>query len=205
MAEAKKPVNEMHYEVLPERLPTPQQLNEEQSRVAADLVTTRGTLRGPFMAAIRSPKLADCLQKLGAYIRFECGLDLRLSRLASLMVARHWTSQYEWNGAVPYALKAGLDASVIDAIAEGRRPSRMAEDEEIIYEFLSELLNNKGVSDATYERALVKFGETLIVDLLGVVGYYSMQAVMMTVSRTPVPGGKPLPLTGLPQQLRPKA
>ena len=123
----------------------------------------------------------------------------------ALPISRHWSAQYEWHGAVPYALEARLAQAIIDAIAENRRPAGMAEDEDIVHAFMSELLNHKSVSDPTYERAVAKFGETGVIDLLGVAGYYSMQAMIMNVVRTPIPAGKPLPLPPMPQSLHPRS
>ena len=141
------------------------------------------------------------MQKVGQYVRFKCGLDKRLNRLAGMLARGTGATSTEWNGHVPYALKAGMDQSVIDAIAEGRRPSRMREDEAAVYDFISELYANKGVSDATYARALAQFGEAGIVDLIGVVGYYATNAMIMNVARTAVPSDNPMPLMPLPQQL----
>ncbi len=121
------------------------------------------------------------------------------------MTTRHWGNQYEWNGHIPYALKAGLAQSVIDAIAEGRRPATLRDDESAAYDFVSELLANKGVSDTTYDRALGIFGETGIVDMIGVVGYYATNAMLMNVARTAVPAANPMPLPPLPLQLGPAA
>lgn len=196
---------EMRYQVLPERMPAipPEQMSEAQRKVAADLVSTRGELKGPFVALIRRPELADRVQRLGAYIRYECGIDMRLNRLISMMVARHWSAQYEWHGAVPYAAKAGLSDAIVAAVAEGRRPEKMAEDEEAVYEFMRELLTNKSVSDPTYGRALARFGEGGVVDLMGIACYYTMQAMVMNVVRTAVPDGHAFPLAPLPQSLKP--
>lgn len=193
----------MLYTVPPERMPpiAPAQMNEAQKKVAAVLAESRGSVRGPFGAMLRSPELADCMQKVGQYVRFKCGLDKRLNRLAGMLATRHWSNQYEWNGHVPYALKAGMDQSVIDAIAEGRRPSRLREDEAVVYDFITELYATRGVSDITYARALAQFGESGIVDLIGVVGYYATNAMIMNVARTAVPNDNPLPLMPLPQQL----
>lgn len=195
----------MRYAVLSERMApiAPAQMNEAQKKVAAALAESRGSVRGPFGAMLRSPELADCMQKVGQYVRFKCGLDKRLNRLAGMLATRHWSNQYEWNGHVPYALKAGMEQSVIDAIAEGRRPPRMREDEAVVYDFITELYATKGVSDATYARALAQFGEAGIIDLLGVVGYYATNAMIMNVARTAVPNENPLPLIPLPQQLQP--
>jgi 4-carboxymuconolactone decarboxylase len=193
------------YAVLPERMSPipPEQMNEAQKKVAADLSESRGSVRGPYGAMLRSPQLADCMQKVGQYVRFKCGLDKRINRLAGMLTTRHWGNQYEWNGHIPYALKAGMAQPAIDAIAEGRRPARLREDEEAVYDFVTELLNNKGVSDTTYARMLGLFGEAGIVDVLGVVGYYATNAMIMNVARTAVPGERKMPLLPLPLQLQP--
>jgi len=98
-----------------------------------------------------------------------------------------------------------LKPAVAEAIAEGRRPAGMAEDEEIVYDFLTELLVNKSVCDATYERALRRFGEQGVIDIIGISGYYGLLAMVMNVARTAVPEGNPLPLAPLPQQILPAA
>lgn len=195
----------VRYTVLPERMSpiAPENYNDLQKKVAAELSSSRGSVRGPFGAMLRSPELADCMQKVGQYVRFKCGLDKRLNRLAGMLATRHWCNQYEWNGHVPYALKAGMAQTVIDAIGEGRRPAELRDDEAAVYDFVTELYANKGVSDTTYARALRLFGEAGIVDILGVVGYYATNAMIMNVARTAVPGGNPLPLIPLPQQLAP--
>jgi 4-carboxymuconolactone decarboxylase len=195
---------EQRFNLLPDRMPAPapEQMSEAQKKVAADLTATRGELRGPFTAIIHSPKLADRLQHLGAFIRYDCSLDLRINRIVSLMVARHWSAQYEWWVAIPFALKAGVKQSIIDAIADNRRPAGMATDEEITYDFIGELLNYKSVSDATYARAQEAFGNTGVIDMLGVAGYYTMQAMIMNTVRTPLPPGEAPPLPPSPQSMK---
>ena len=192
------------FSVLPDRMPAPAQeeMSEAQKKVVADLTATRGELRGPFTAIIHSPKLADRLQHLGAFIRYDCSLDLRINRIVSLMVARHWSAQYEWWVAIPFALKAGVRQSIIDAIADNRRPEDMAADEAITYDFVGELLNHKSVSDATYARAQDAFGKTGVMDMLGVTGYYTMQAMIMNTVRTQLPPGEALPLPPSPQFIK---
>ena len=198
-------IQQMSYAVLPERLPRipPEKMSEEQRKVTAELAASRGSVKGPFSATMRCPELMDRMQKLGACIRYELHLEMRINRMASLMVARHWTNQYEWHTGIPYALKAGLNPAIIEAIGEGRYPQGMAADEAAVYEFLSELFTHKSVSDITYEKAVAQLGEAGIIELLGLVGYYTMNAMVMNVSRTPVPDGKPLSLPAMPQQLRP--
>lgn len=193
------------YTVAPERMPPipAEKMTAAQKQAAAELSAgRRGSVRGPFHAFLRSPGLMDRVQKLGEYIRYDSLIELRVRELAALMAARHWTQQYEWHAHVPHALKAGLKSAIIEAIAEGRRPAGMAADEEIVHDLVTELLVNKGVSDPTYARALKQFGEAGVVELISVVGYYAMLAMVMNVARTAIPDGKPLPLVLLPEQLR---
>jgi 4-carboxymuconolactone decarboxylase len=196
--------SEVRYVVAPERLPrlAPEVLTEEQKRLEAEIAATpRGNMRGPFEAMQRSPGFMGPTARLGSYIRYESPLEFRIREIAALMGARFWTQQYEWHVHVPNALKAGVDQSIIDAIRDGYKPPRMAADEEVVYQFMTELLNNKGVSDPTYARALELFGEAGIVDLVGTVGYYVMIGMIMNVARTGIPDGKPLPLAPLPDQI----
>jgi 4-carboxymuconolactone decarboxylase len=151
-----------------------------------------GTVGSPFNVFLRSPELGDYLQRIGSYIRFKSSLGPRLNELAILITARHWTSQYEWFAHHRLALQAGLDPKVADDIAQGRRPAGMKPDEEAVYNFCHELLDEKQVSDPTYKAAVEKFGEQGVMDLIGVNGYYSLVSMVLNVDRTPVPGdGKP--------------
>jgi 4-carboxymuconolactone decarboxylase len=110
-----------------------------------------------------------------------------LSELAILIVAREWTQDYEWHVHYPIALKAGIQPQVLEAIADGRRPSSMSDDEQIVYDFLTELNRNKRVSDATFERADRRFGNKGVVDLAGIDGYYTLLAMQLNVARYPLP------------------
>jgi len=202
----KTALKEMICDVLPERMPEipANQLNDKQRAAIAALSASRGGVRGSFVALVRCPELMERVQQMGAYIRFSATLDLRVNRVASLLTSRHWSSQYEWAGNTGLALDAGLRQEIIDAIGEGRRPVNMQEDEETAYDFTTEALTNKSVSDSTYERAVEKFGEEGVIDLLGIIGYYGMLALVMNVVRTPIPSGKPL-LTPFPQGLKPRS
>lgn len=194
------------FSVAPERMPplAPEQMTDKQKAVATELAAgRRGSVRGPFNAFLRSPTLFDHVQKLGAYIRYDSVIELRIRELAALMTARYWTNQYEWHAHVPHAVKAGLNAETIEAIEQGRRPRTLAEDEQLVYDLVTELLANKGVSDATYAAAVQRYGEDGVVELTSVVGYYALLAMVMNVARTATPDG--LSLTPLPQQLNKNA
>jgi 4-carboxymuconolactone decarboxylase len=189
-----------------ERMPAipKEKMSDAQQDAAAQLMAgPRGHIGGPFNALLRSPELMNRLQKVGEYLRFICPIEKRLGEFAAIIAARHWSQQFEWWAHYRQAVEAGLKREIADAIGEGRRPTGMAEDEEIVYDFLTEALQNKGASDATYARTLAKFGEQGIIDLLAVAGYYGMLALVMNVARTAVPEGPALPLPALPLYARP--
>jgi 4-carboxymuconolactone decarboxylase len=146
----------------------------------------RGGVNGPFNVLLRSPEIGDLGQEFGASTRFKSSLPERLYELAILVTARHWTAQYEWQAHHRSALQAGLSAAICDAIAAGRRPAAMQKDEEAVYNFVSELLNTKQVSDTTFAAAKNAFGERGVVDIIAVTGWYSTVSMMLNVDQYPV-------------------
>jgi len=196
---------ELRYALLPDRMPPiPQrQMTEEQKEVAAEIAAgPRGKVEGPYWPILRSPGFARSVQGVGAYFRYHCPLERRLNEMAALIAARSWSQQFVWDVHILQALDAGLKPHVAQAIAEGRRPEGMTEDEEVLYDFLAELLAHKGVSDPTYAKTISKFGEAGVIDILGNVGYYSMLAMIMNVSRTSLLEGRLPPLDPTPLRLR---
>jgi 4-carboxymuconolactone decarboxylase len=173
-------------------------MTDAQKKAAADLLSgPRTGLSGPFIPLMRSPELMDAFQKVGEQIRFHNTLGPKLTEFAIIMVARRWTVETEWSGHSQGALKAGLEPEIVNAIHDGRRPLGMAPDEEIVYDFCTELELNKSVSDATYDRAVKKFGEQGVMDLTGTVGYYTALAMVLNVARTPAAPSK-MPLAPFP-------
>jgi 4-carboxymuconolactone decarboxylase len=126
-------------------------------------------------------------------------LGARLTEFAILMAAREWSNNFEWNAHGRAAATAGLNAGIIAAVAEGRRPERMAEDEEILWDFCNELLHNKSVSDPTYARALAKFGEAGVVEAASLEGYYIYLSMVMNTARSPLPADAKPVLTPFPK------
>jgi 4-carboxymuconolactone decarboxylase len=179
---------------------TPETMTPEQRRVADAIQSgPRGAgLRGPFSALLRSPELADYVQKVGEYVRFKSSIPARLNELAIVIAGRHWTAQYEFYAHRRLALQAGLKPEIVDAIAEGKRPNGMQEDESIVYDFATDLLQTGQVSDAIYQRTLGKFGERGVIDLVGAVGYYSLVSLVLNVVQVPLPPGEAPPLKPLP-------
>lgn len=154
----------------------------------------RGGMRGPFNALLRSPELAERVQKVGEYIRFGSSLPATLNELAILVTARYWSAQFEWYAHNQLAMKAGLDPRIAAAIAENRKPGGMTKEEDAVYEFTHELHHRKSVSDAAYARALECFGEQGVIDLIGACGYYTLVSMVLNVDRHPLPEGVPEPL-----------
>jgi 4-carboxymuconolactone decarboxylase len=181
------------------RIP-PEKMTPAQQKAAAEFMETRQTktLNGPFIALLRSPDLINLASEIGLWTR-KTTLPPRLFEFVVLITARDWTQNFEWNGHSASALKGGLSKDIVQAVAEGRRPLRMAEDETIVYDFTTELLNNRGVSDDTYARALAKFGEQGIIDMTGISGYYTMIAMVLNVARTPLNEGVTPGLRHLPR------
>lgn len=175
-----------------ERMPplAPEQMSKEQREAAAELAAgPRGGVRGPFIPLLRSPELMGRLQKVGEVLRYRSSLAPKLNELVMLIVAREWTQQFEWQVHLPLAVEAGLKSEIAEAVAEGRRPRGMAEDEELAWDFCNELMRTHGVSDPTYARALALLGERGLIDLLGLVGYFTTVSMVMNVAHTPPPQG----------------
>ena len=149
----------------------------------------RAGANGPFNALLRSPEMGDLAQQFGAATRFNSSVPRKLNELAIIITDRYWTSQYEWQAHHRAALQAGLSPAIADAIAQGKHPAGMQKDEEVVYNFCSELLNTKQVSDATFDAAKAALGERGVVDLIGVMGWYNMVSMLLNVDRYPLPEG----------------
>ena len=109
--------------------------------------------------------------------------------MAILITARAWTAQYEWYAHKSAALQAGLNPAIVDAIGGGKKPASMTAEEEVVYNFCTELLTTKQVSDPTFQSAVKSFGERGVVDLIGVTGYYQLVSMLLNVDRYPLPAG----------------
>ncbi len=165
-----------------------------RSKIGNSSATTPGPLGGPFNVMLRSPAIGNLVQALGGEIRFKSSIPTKLNELAIMVTARYWTANYEWYAHCKLALQAGLDPEIAKDVAENRRSPKMDADEAIVYDFSRELHETKGVSDANYKRALDRFGEQGVFDLIAVNGYYSLVSMILNVDKTPLPDGVPMPL-----------
>jgi 4-carboxymuconolactone decarboxylase len=153
----------------------------------------RGGVRGPFRIMLRSPELADRVQKLGEYLRYGTSLPARLNEFAILINARFWDSKYEWYAHKPLAIKGGLAESTADDLAQNKRPTNMKPDEELVHEFCTTLHREHFVSDALFKRAVATLGEQGVIDLVGVSGYYTLVSMVLNVAEIPLPPGEKSP------------
>ncbi len=173
----------------------PDQMTATQRRVYDDILAgPRDSIHGPFNAWLQSPELADRAQKLGAFLRFDTSLPKRLSELAILVVARIWTAQFEWYAHKKFALEAGLAPGVIDSIEARRRPDLTNADEEAVYDFVIELHNTHTVTDGRYQAVLGHLGAAGTIELVGLLGYYTLVSMTLNVTQVPLPEGESPPL-----------
>jgi len=169
-------------------------LTEAQKKALDQFASKRGgpPVRGPFLALLRSPDVMTPAEILGEYLQFKTVLPPKLREFVILITARQWTQDTEWNSHVNIAVKDGLTPEIAKALAAGQRPPGMADDEAAVYDFCDELHRNQSVSDPTYAKALTKFGEQGVVDIISVNGYYTWFAMIMNSVRatpfTPIPG-----------------
>jgi 4-carboxymuconolactone decarboxylase len=195
-AEAAAPMD-----VPPDRMPPipPEKWTDAQKKAAEEITSgPRKELVGPFIPLLRSPEFMSRLQRVGEYLRFNTKLGSNISEFIILLIARQWTQQFEWYSHESLALKAGIKAETIKAIAEARRPAEMTPDETMIYDFVSELRVRQSVSDPVYAQIVNRFGEQGVIDITGLCGYYTLLGMMMNTSRTPLPPGKTPPLANFP-------
>jgi 4-carboxymuconolactone decarboxylase len=179
------------------RLPalTPDQLSPEQQRLHDEIAGPRGgSVGGPFAVWLRIPRIAEAANRMGNSLRLEGKLDRRLFELAILVIARHWSAQYEWFVHEKAALAAGLGRDVVEALRHGQMPSFTRSDEQLVHDIVNELQQTRTLGDKSFERALAALGPDLVIELVSVIGFYTTAAMMINAFDAPVPGGaRPLP------------
>lgn len=163
----------------------PASYDAPQQQAAKDFAVARGQPPfGPFAMLMRSPELMTSARSMGDYLRYHSAIGNTLSEFVILLTAHAWRQEYEWNVHAPIAAKQGIAQAKIDAIAAGRKPEGMSDDEAICYDFTTELQRLHQVSDATYARALKRWGEKGVVDLAGITGYYTFLSVEMNAAKS---------------------
>ncbi|MHC2438650.1 carboxymuconolactone decarboxylase family protein [Bradyrhizobium sp. USDA 4451] len=173
---------------------TMDQLNDLQKPLGEQIMKVSSVgIGGPYNPIIRSPVLGQRLYDLFYYLRWQTSVPTRLNEFAILIIGRQWRSQVEWFAHAPLAATAGLSTDVIAELKAGNRPSKMADDEAVVYDFVTELTTTKKVSDETYARAKKIFNDQQIVDLTALAGNYVMVAMILAMAEETVPPGKEEP------------
>lgn len=170
----------------------PARLTAAQVAVANEVARgRRGTVPANVVAWLADPELARRAAALGEYVRYETALAPHVSELAILVVARHWNCAYEWAVHAVAAVAAGLAPATIEAIGAGA-PPMLDRPADMVYRFAAELVSTGRVADVTYHQAMDALGEVAVVDLMGVVGYYTLVAFTLNAREVPAPPGAPL-------------
>ncbi len=168
------------------------ELTPEQ-RVFADkeIAGGRKPETGPFNIYLRSPEMAELSRPLGDYLRFKAPMPRKFKEIAIMLTSRYWGGQYVWYSHRQQALDAGLSPAFITAMAAGERPANMSPDEATMYDFCTQLLSTRQVSDANFKAAKALIGERGIVEIVGLMGQYTGLTMLFVVDRYPVPPGAP--------------
>ena len=126
-----------------------------------------------MMAWLNSPEMARHATRLGELLRFDTMFPAKLSEIAILVTARHWTSHYEWYAHKRLALKGGMDPKIIDAIRDRRTPRSTIPRRKMIYDVAKSLHEGHGVSKPLYDEAVEVLSERGLVEIIGLCGYYT--------------------------------
>lgn len=165
-------------------------MSEKQKKVFDDIVSgPRGRLVGPLRVVLHNPDLADVWQQFGASLRYFTSVPRKLSELAILVTARRWNSPVEWCVHSVEAQKAGLSAEVINELGKGMLPEFDSREEALVYEFVRSMQETGQVSDFVYEMVREFLGESGIMELSSISGYYTLVAVTLNVHAVPLPEG----------------
>jgi 4-carboxymuconolactone decarboxylase len=181
------------------RIETPNnydKLTPQQKKYAESILSgPRNDISGPLGVMMVAPELGDLAQKAIAYARFAgregfSSVPPKLNELAILVVAKHWAAEYVWNAHHNAAVRLGVTPEVVEAIRTGKRPAAMERDVEAVYNFATEFIAKREVSDATLRAAKgVLGGDRGVVDLVGTMGLYQISSMMVALDQTPLPAG----------------
>lgn len=169
-------------------------LDDKQLAVYDSIVSgARGAVRGPHQVLLNVPEIAAPIEKLGAYLRYDCSIQQRQRELAILIVAAHWQADYEWFAHAPIARAQGHSKAVLAAIAQGKTPQFDDPDDALVHRYTCELLQTKRVSNSTHEAAKARFGEAGVLELAAFLGYYVLLAMTLNALDVEPPEGEPVP------------
>ena len=163
-----------------------EQVASKDHAVFDSIVASRGAVQGPFTMFLHAPAVSERVAHLGAYVRFEGSLDMRVRVLAAMTVAREFEAVYVWGAQTGGARRLGVPDSTITAIRENHSRGIPPEDAQIV-EFTRALLRKHRVDDAAFKAMQARFGNDQLIQLTTAIGYYSMLA--MTVNACELEAG----------------
>lgn len=179
-----------------------EEMNNEQKRIYDDITSgPRGGVRGPLAIWMQRPGLADNAQSLGEYARYNSSLEPSLSELAICIIARIWQSEYEWRVHSKIAIDAGVDPQIIESLRFGKKPEFQSKEQAIIYKFTLTLHKNRFVDNNLYDETIKCLGKDRLVDLVGVLGYYTLISMTINVFEVTHPAPKELQLNELEHEI----
>jgi 4-carboxymuconolactone decarboxylase len=164
-----------------------------QGRAIETFVNAAGGLRGPFNPLLFSPNLGEATQRLGEAVRFEGTLPPQLRELAILTVAAKWQAHYEWWAHEKIATEVGLRAEIIAGVKMGGLPTSASPDETTVYDFARTLIDQHQVPEPPYQAAVTLLGEAGVVELVILLGYYTLIAMILNTFVVPLPEGVQTP------------
>ena len=172
------------------------QMTQEQRRLNDEIAGSRGggTAKGPFALWLRTPELAAHANAFGSHLRHGTSVPQRLVEVAVLIVARTYTAQYEWHAHAAHADRLGIAPELVEAIRTRKEPVIVEQDERIVHAVTTELTTGRKLSDATYQRAVEVLGEQTVLDLVTIVGFYTMVAIVLVAFDVDIPDGGNKPL-----------
>lgn len=177
----------------------PDQMTPRQKEVADAIAGgPRGGLRGPYLALIHHPELADKLQALGEHLRYGAAISPANIEMVVLIVARHMNCQYEWFAHERIARNTtDLADGIIKALQVDAVPAVMTDEQKTLYGFCKEVIAQGRPTDSTYDQAIRHFGREGVLDIISLVGYYSLIAMVLNTSQIPLPEGTVPPLSSI--------
>jgi 4-carboxymuconolactone decarboxylase len=173
------------------KLLSPGEMSEDQKQTYDESIAgKRGAPPPPMMAWLNSPEMARHATRLGGFLRFDTQFPAKLSEIAILVTARHWTSHYEWYAHKRLALKGGMDPKIIEDIRDRRTPHFDDPKGQMIYDVSKSLHEGHGVSKALYDEAVKVLSERGLVEIIGLCGYYTMVSMTLNTFEFDLPAGE---------------
>jgi 4-carboxymuconolactone decarboxylase len=173
------------------KLLSPGEMSPDQKQTYDESIAgKRGKPPPPMMAWLNSPEMARHATRLGGFLRFDTLFGSKLSEIAILVTARHWTSHYEWYAHKRLALAAGLPLDIIDAIRDRRTPKFDDPKAQMIYDVAKSLHEGHGLSKTLYDDAVRVLSERGIVEIIGLCGYYTMVSMTLNTFEFELPAGE---------------